>query len=228
MLKNVINITDGVNLPAKESFSLLNTNIGVYKKSENIKLISIVSFDQGEGKTTIAINLAMAAAKSGASVLFVDADLRKPGNLKANLDYDVRGLTDLNEEEIDNVICDTNIQNLKYITSGTRPVDPAEYLSSPVFDTFLEYASRQYDQVFIDTSFLGSYADSAIIASKSSGVLVVARFQKTSYKNIERIKWQMANVGANIIGVVVNLVNKHDFKSYFIWRKPRKIKIKSK
>lgn len=217
------NINDFVSLPAKESFNLLNTNIGINKKSEGLKLISIISFDQGEGKTTIALNLAMAAAKSGSMVLFVDADLRKPANIKSDFDDSTRGLTELYEgAEIESVICETNISNLKYITAGIKPVEPGEFLCSQVFDEFLEYASRQYDLVVIDTPFMGCYADSAIIASKVSGVLVVARFHKTSYKNIERIKWQMANVGANIIGVVVNQVKRQDFKSYFILRKTSK------
>lgn len=223
MAKQIININNWVNLPAQESFNLLNANLGIHKKNENVKLISIISFDQGEGKTTIAINLATAAAKSGARILYVDADLRKSGSFKPYSDSGITGLSDLFEgTEIKNLICETDVRNLKCITAGTRPVDPVEFLYSRVFDEFLEYASSQYDLVFIDTPSMGSYADSAIIASKVSGVLVVARFQKTSYKNIERIKWQMANVGTNIIGVVINQVNRQDFKSYFILSKPQR------
>lgn len=224
MLKQNFEITDCLNLPAQESFKLLNTNLGIHKKSEKLKSISITSFDQGEGKTSVAINLAVAAAKSGTRVLLVDADLRKPGKPESFLDECTSGLTDIFEgKEIEDIICGTNVQNLNYVTAGINHVDPGEFLNSRIFDGFLEYASSQYDLVLIDTPSMGSYADCAIIASKVSGVLIVARFQKTRYKNIERIKWQMKNVGANIIGVVVNRVSRQDYKSYFVLRKSSNI-----
>lgn len=222
MNKQILDITGCLHPPFQESFRLLSTNLGLHRINEKLKLIAVTSFNQEEGKTTVVINLAFAAANSGRKVLFIDADLRRTGKSKNCLEG-YCGLTDLCEESnIEDVICGTNIQNLNCVTAGNGSVDPCEFLCSPVFDRFLEYASSHYDLVLIDTPSMGGYADSAIIASKVSGVLVVARFQKTSYKNIERIKWQMGNAGANIIGIVVNRVTRRDFKSYFILRKEHK------
>jgi Mrp family chromosome partitioning ATPase len=78
--------------------------------------------------------------------------------------------------------------------------------------------------VIIDSPSSGYYVDGAIIASKGSGALIVAKANKTSYMNIERIKWQMKNVAANIIGIVINRVSYSDYKTYFIMDNINKIR----
>ncbi len=228
MSKQNVDITDNLNTPAQESFRVLSTNLELNKKREKLKVVSIISFNPGEGKTSVAINSAIAAAKSGARVLYVDADLRKPTKLKRHGDESTKGLTNYREEiEVDDVICQTGIDNLKYVTSGNRLVDPVEFLSSQIFVAFLEKASHQYAMVFVDSPSSGCYVDGAIIASKASGVLIVTRSHKTRYKDIERIKWQMENVGANIIGIVVNRVDRVDYKSYFILKNNYKYLVKN-
>lgn len=203
----------------QEAFKLLNINIGLNQKAGKLKLILIISLYPGEGKTSVAINLAFAAAKAGNKVLYVDADLRKSGDLNYEGDGGTKGLTDINEDmEVDEVIRNTSLYNLKYVTIGTSPVDPVVYLHSKEFDRFLQEASQKYDLVLIDSIALENYADSSIIASKVEGVLIVARYQKTRYKDIERIKWQMDNVGAHLIGIVINRVKRRDYKHYFILR----------
>ena len=228
MSKQNVDITDHLNTPAQESFRVLSTNLELNKKHGKLKVVSIISFNPGEGKTSVAINSAIAAAKSGVKVLYVDADLRKPGNLKRHGDESTKGLTNYHEEiEVDDIICQTCIDNLKYVTAGNRLVDPVEFLSSQIFVAFLDRASHQYGMVFIDSPSIGCYVDGAIIASKASGVLIVTRSYKTRYKDIERIKWQMENVGANIIGIVVNRVERVDYKSYFILHKNYKYTAKN-
>lgn len=205
--------------PAQEAFKQLNINIGLNQKAGKFKLVSIVSFYPGEGKTSVAINLAFAAAKSGNNVLYVDADLRKSKKLNLKGYGETKGLTDISEDmEIDEVICNTSLNNLKIVTPGTNAVDPVVYLQSKEFNRFIEWVSQQYDLVLIDSIALENYADCSIIASKVDGVLIVARFQKTKFKDIERIKWQMDNIGARIIGIVINRVKRRDYKHYFIFR----------
>lgn len=215
MSKQSIEITDYLNSTTLEAFRVLSINLGLNKKI--FKVISIIGYNPGEGRTTVAINLAIVGAKSGTRVLYVDADLRKPRHLKRNEAVGTKGLTDFCENtKLEDVICQTGIDNLTYVTAGNRLVDPVEFLSSQSFDRFIEAVSQQYEMVVIDSTALGHCVDGAIVAAKVSGVLVVTRSQKTSYKNIERIKWQMKSVGANIIGIVINRVEKRDFRTYFI------------
>lgn len=199
-----IDINKYLNLPAQESFRLLSANLSL-NENEKLKVIEIVSVNPGEGKTLVAISLAIAAAMAGKSVLYVDADLRKSSIAKPDGKEDIKGLTDLHKETgIEDVICLTDVENLKYVTAGNRYLDPIAFLYSQVFDRFIKEVSREYDKVFIDTPSSGIYADSAIIATKAAGVLIVAVSQKTRYKDIKRVKWQMENIGANLIGIVVN------------------------
>lgn len=219
MTKQFIEIADYCYFkqPAQEAFKVLSTNLDqLTGDNKKLEVISIVSYNPGEGKTSVAINLAIAAAQTGNRVLYVDADLRKSKKLKSHQDDSLKGMSDICQEmEIDDFICQTDIERLDYVTSGNKPVDPIVFLYSKIFDWFLKSASHQYDIIFIDSSPMANYVDGAIIAKKSSGVLVVTKSQKTQYKNIERIKWQLDNVGANIIGIVINQVTRREYKSYF-------------
>ena len=204
-----------LNSPTIEAFRILSANLVFNKKTLNV--ISVTSFNPGEGKTTVAMNLAIANATSGTRVLYVDADLRKPRQLKRYGADNALGLTDFSPEtELKDVISQTDIENLEWVTAGNRRVDSLEFLYSPSFDKFIEATSQQYQMVVIDSSSIGKFVDGAIIASKVAGVLVVTRSNLTRYKNIDRVQWQMKNVGANIIGIVINRVEKRDFKSYFV------------
>lgn len=229
MSKQSVDISEYLNTPALEAYRVLNANLSSNKKA---KVILVISFYPGEGKTSVAINLAIAGAKSGTRVLYVDADLRKPRQLKRH--GAAVGLMNFsNETGLEDVICRTNVENLEYVSAGNALTDPVEFLSSLSFKGFVEAVSQQYDLVVIDSSSLGKCVDGAIIAAKVSGVLVVTTSQKTSYKNIEQIKWQMRNVGATIIGIVINRIEKRDFKSYFVfskkdqarYRKPKEVKL---
>ncbi len=224
MSKQKVDFTDYLNTPTQEAYRLLSANLGLNKKI--LKVIAIMSFNPGEGKTTVAINLAIAGAKSGTKVLYVDADLRKPRLLKRHGGQ--MGLTDFTDKiDLQDVICQTGIENLDFVSSGNGFVDPVEFLSSEIFERFVEAVSSRYDKVIVDSTSLGECVDSAIIASKASGVLIVTRSQKTKFRNIEYIKWQMKNVGASIIGIVINRVEKRDFKSYFVLSNNEKYIIKN-
>lgn len=216
MNKQIIDISDQIKISAQEAFRFLSTNLILDNKNRDLKAISISSFKPREGKTTIAINLAVALTKTGLKILLIDADIRKTRELKPHNDVLI-GLTNYHQgNEIDEYIFDTNVKNLKYVMSGTHTVDSIELLSGKHFDSFLNNTRTQFDMIVIDTPSTGLYADGIIIASKSSGTLIVANSSKTSYTNIERIKWQMNNVEANVIGLVLNQVPRSDYKSFSI------------
>ncbi|WP_368294244.1 CpsD/CapB family tyrosine-protein kinase [Dehalobacter sp. TBBPA1] len=215
MAIHTIDITDYLNSPAQEAFRVLSSNLGFSVKKQNLKTVLITSYRPGEGKTSVTINLAIASAKAGRNVLYVDADLRKANRKKRHWNASIKGLTDF-ESDINEVISLTAVNNLQYVTAGTRSVDSIEFLNSKRFDNFLKDASKHYDIVFIDSPSLGHAVDGSIIASKVSGSLIVTRANHTRYRNIEQIKWFMNNVGANIIGIVLNRIDRREYKSYFL------------
>lgn len=219
MDRHIIDKQTKINSAAQEAFGFLNINLMFKNGQQKNKVISINSFMPGEGKTTVAINLALAASQAGLKTLLLDADLRKEGNLKKNQDESIRGLTDYPQGgSIKELIRSTSLPNLSYVTSGIKKVDALEFLHSDSYRSFLVNASEQYDLIIIDTPYSGKYPDGAIIASKSSGALLITNPNKTNYRNLERIKWQMQNVNAPIIGVVINQIHRMDYKSYFTYK----------
>lgn len=215
MSRQTIDISAYLNIPSPEAFNFLNVNVVLNKSTNNLKTILITSYKDGEGKTTVAMNTAIASAQSGLKTLYVNADLRKKDNTQ-HIKENVTGLSNyLALNPLEEIIADTIVENLSYVGVGTNYKDPVEFFYGKDFDAFLRMASSQYDIVFIDSSSVGSYVDSAIIASKVSGVLIIAIPRKTTYQNIERIKWQMEKVKAHTIGIVLNRVPRMDYKSYY-------------
>ncbi|MDA8442934.1 MAG: CpsD/CapB family tyrosine-protein kinase [Peptococcaceae bacterium] len=216
MCAQTIDVTDYLNAPVQEAFRVLSANLALKSKAERWKTISICSFNPGEGKTAVAFNLAIIAAKSGSKVLLVDGDLRKPNHLKRHGDENIIGLTNYDATmKLEDIVCATGVENLTYVAAGNKLIDPIEFLSGNDYGTFLKTAVQKYDIVFVDSPAIGNYIDAAVIGSKVSGVLVVVKAQKTKYQNIDRIKWHMGNANANIIGIVLNKVDKVDFRAYF-------------
>ena len=126
-------------------------------------------------KTTTAFNLALSMTRIRLKVLLVDADLRKPLITKYLGNNDSPGLSNLISEQIDfkDGIYTTDVEGLSFMPAGDKPPNPAELLNSVNFDEFLLKAEEQYDIVIFDTPPLGSVIDSAIIASKADGTLLV-------------------------------------------------------
>lgn len=202
-----------INAVAQEAYSFLSTNLTLKNNQQKTNIIAVNSFKTGEGKTTTAINLAIAAARAGVNTLLVDGDLRKTRYIS---EY-TKGLTDYQPTmDFIEIIRTTKNHSLHYVDSGSNSVDPVAFLSSDLFAAFLKQAALHYQMIIIDTPCSGEYVDGAMIAAKSSGALIVARANKTSYKNIARMKWQMEHVNANILGVVINQVSRSDYKSYFV------------
>lgn len=209
-------VYDKLNPPVEEAFKVLRTNIQFCSPEKRIKSLTVVSSNPREGKTSISINLAISIARSGTKVLLVDADLRKPMLIKRLGGKDFIGLsTFLNgDASLAEIICNTSIENLSYISCGPKPHNPSELIGSAVFATFIKTLEEIYDMVIIDTSTLGSVIDSAIIASQTDGTVIVIASRTVPVEKAKRLKEQLENANASILGVVLNKVNKRDYKAY--------------
>lgn len=210
-------IEDDLNLPAEEAYKVLRTNILFCGIKKPIKTLSITSNGSGEGKTTTSINLAVSVAKSGKKALLVDADMRKPASCKQFGDNGEKGLSSLisNNATLDEVIKKTNISNLYFIACGPKPPNAAELVGASEFNRFVETVREQFDMVIIDTPPLGSVIDSAIIASQTDGSILVIETNSVSHKHVVRIKEQLEKANARVLGVVLNKMNKSEYKNYY-------------
>ena len=190
-----------------EAYRTLRTNIEFASLDEPIRTLLVTSSIPGEGKTTTAANLAVVFAQAGRRVLLVDADLRKPG---VHLVFDLtngHGLTTLlrsDEVRLDAIAQTTEQENLRILTTGPLPPNPAELLGSQRMRTVLDRLKTGEDLVIFDSPPLLAVADSAILSSFLDATLFVIDARRSRRRAVRQSREVLAKAGANVLGVVLN------------------------
>ncbi|HEY7785842.1 MAG TPA: polysaccharide biosynthesis tyrosine autokinase [Pyrinomonadaceae bacterium] len=200
---------DDVRSPIAESYRHLRTSLLLSSAGQPPKTILVTSSQPSEGKTTTAINTAFMLAQTGAEVLIIDCDLRRP-RLHAHFEIpNTRGLTNWlsGEDDIDKLMRDYDRQpNLKLLTSGPVPPNPAELLGSDEMRRLLGILSERFAHIIIDSPPAISFTDASILSTMVDGVVLVVHGGKSSRAVVRRAKQQLLDVGAHIFGVVLNNV----------------------
>jgi capsular exopolysaccharide synthesis family protein len=191
---------------AYESYFELVTALR-YSSTEAPRSIAITSPRQGDGKSTIALNIAISMAQLNARVLIIDADLRRP-TLHTKLGFaNGRGLSDVlvGVCTLDAAVRESGHAGVLTLTSGTRSPNPVALLQGPAFDRLLEAAHGQFDFVIIDAPALGPIIDGVILAMKADGAVLVVSATNTDSRSANSAIDKLASVSAvNLIGVVLN------------------------
>lgn len=194
-----------------EGFRSLRTNLLFTSAESEKRVLLITSTATLEGKTVVAANLAVAFAQTGKKVLLIDADMRKPRihglfNLERS-----PGLSEalVGKEKLSSVINDTEISDLKVITCGTIPPNPAELLASKNMKVLIEEAKVYFDTIIIDSPPVMSVTDPVELATLSDGAVMIIKTASTPRPAIQMAIQQLSDVGAKVLGCVLNDV---DFK----------------
>jgi len=192
--------------PISETFRAIRTNLQFVNPDDPLKTIVVTSSMPEEGKTTVAVNLAIVLAQSGAKTILVDADLRKPVVHRLfGLDSN-HGLTDLlmGKTGLSSVIRLTDIPNLKLLPSGAVPPNPSELLSSKRMKSVIERLKEHFDYVIFDSPPAIPVTDAAVLGSEVDGTLMVVEIGRTQRHALSRAKEMLENVRARLVGVVLN------------------------
>ena len=203
--------------PQLEAFRRLRTNILSLDDAEDDQVLLITSAQRGEGKSTVAANLAVTLAQSGRRVIIVDCDMRLPTTHKIFDLPNKRGLTSVltKEVEIDGAVLYSNFPRLSVLTSGPLPPNPTELLGSPQMSALVEKMTEEYDIVLLDTPALLSVADAAVLARLADKVIWVVSKAHTRKRDVETVRRQLAAVQAASVEVVINRASvSSDYTAY--------------
>lgn len=201
---------------AIESLRSMRTAIHFALMNATNNVIAISGPAPEIGKSFITTNLATILAQGGKRILVIDGDMRR-GYLHKYFNAGVQpGLAELlnHQNSYEDVIQNSTVDNLYFVTRGKSPVNPSELLSTDQFKAFLDQASANFDHILIDTPPVLAVTDGIIIAQYAGVNLLVARHGKTQIKELEITvnRFEQANVKVN--GVILNDVQKGAAGSY--------------
>ncbi|HYX29543.1 MAG TPA: polysaccharide biosynthesis tyrosine autokinase, partial [Pyrinomonadaceae bacterium] len=208
-----------VRSPIAESYRHLRTSLLLSSAGTAPRTILVTSSQASEGKTTTAINTAFMLAQTGAQVLLIDCDLRRP---RLHVHFNIsnaRGLTNClsgEASEIDSVVqnCE-QLPNLKLLTSGPMPPNPAELLGSEEMRKLLNSLTEKFTHIIVDSPPAISFTDASILATFVDGVILVVHGGRSSRAVVRRAKQQLLDIGAHIFGVVLNNVRIEKTHDYY-------------
>ena len=210
-------MVNDVRSPMAEAYRHLRTSLLLSSAGNPPRTILVTSSQPSEGKTTTAVNTAFMLAQTGAQVLIIDCDLRRP-RLHANFNLsNTRGLTNFLSGEcpIEDVLQSyEGVANLKLLTSGPVPPNPAELLGSEEMRKLLSSLSERFAHIIVDSPPAISFTDASILSTFVDGVILVVHGGRSSRAVVRRAKQQLLDVGANIFGVVLNNVKAESHEYY--------------
>lgn len=203
-----------------EQFRTLRTNIQFSMIDELLRTLVVTSAGPVSGKSIIASNLAAVFASEEKKVLLVDTDLRKPTvhkTFKVRNNHGLTGLITDREKQLSDAIYRTYAEGLYILTSGAIPPNPAEMLASKRMNELKEEMINYFDLVIFDTPPLLAVTDAQVMASKVDGTLFVIPKGQVDKDQVKKSAKLLENVNANVLGAVLNRVEKSEDNYYYYY-----------
>jgi capsular exopolysaccharide synthesis family protein len=188
-----------------ENVRYVRTSLMYSLAGRSPKTVLVTSAFPGEGKTTIAINLAIAFAQRGHKVLLMDADLKRPGIHKFFEVDRTQGLTEVLTGRLDGEAAQkTHVDNLSVLPSGSTAPNPVDLLDSDVMRDLLVALSEEYDHIVVDSAPMIGMADTTVLVPHVDGVVLVAQPGGTPRDALRKLKEKVVGVQGHVLGVVLN------------------------
>lgn len=218
-LPNLVAINQSL-LPIREAYHNIQVNLQLLDNQIPNKVIVVTSGVSGEGKSSVAANLAIVKAQCGEKVLLIDGDLRRPTQHHVWEVSNNVGLSDVLNQKVEWYdILQEVIPNIDVITSGSISNDPVSLLTSPSIQTLIEHASGYFDSIILDTPPLVGLADSKILSKSADGLLLVVRPSVAHYGSVTAVKKILEAADFKVLGVVANGVDgdreSYNYRTYY-------------
>jgi len=214
-------ISTGVPPGFAEAMRAIRTNVLFSSAEEGARTLVVTSTGPGEGKTTIACNLAIALAQSGQRVLLIDGDMRRPRVHDVFRQNQEPGLSNLMVGHAAPSACirKSSVVGLWLLTAGRVPPNPAELVGSQRFKEFIRSLGEHFDSVILDTPPALAVTDAAIAASAASGIVFVVGAEMTSRQAAKIAIEQLQNGRPRFVGAILNRVelerNAYYYSGYY-------------
>lgn len=216
MKKIALNLPEELDFRFNESIKTLRTNIQL--SGSKVRTILITSTIPGEGKSTIALDVAAAFANTGKKTILIDADIRKSMLIaRCDIHEEVVGLSQIlsGQVSVADGIYQTDVSGLDVIFSGPFSPNPTELFEDEMCaDMFARLKEMDYDYIIVDTAPLGSVIDAAILAKYADGIALVAESEITRKRMLKKVLDQISRTGVRFLGVILNRV-KMEKGSYY-------------
>ncbi|MDQ5838688.1 MAG: polysaccharide biosynthesis tyrosine autokinase [Acidobacteriota bacterium] len=211
-------LIEDVRSPVAEAYRHLRTSLLLSTAGQPPKTILVTSSQPSEGKTTTAVNIAMMLAQTGADVLVLDCDLRRP-RVHAHFGLpNSRGVANYlsGDAQVSELIQSSDkMPNLKVLTSGPVPPNAAELLGSEEMRKLLHVLAENFTHIVIDSPPAISFTDASILSTMVDGVMLVVHGGRSSRSVVRRAKQQLQDVGAHLFGIVLNNVRLEGSDLYY-------------
>ncbi|WLV77091.1 CpsD/CapB family tyrosine-protein kinase [Lacticaseibacillus parahuelsenbergensis] len=194
---------------SSQEFRTLRNNLSLQTSRHDVSVLLITSATAGEGKSYVAANLAASFAVEGKRTLLVEGNLHRP-ILAAVFDLQPnKGLSslvgaDAASVKADDLIIETKIQKLTVAPAGESLADPATLLAGSAFKAFLDQVKDKFDVVLIDGPAMADASEAGLIAELANGVVVVAKADGPSKRDVAQTIAQVRQLPAALIGTVLN------------------------
>jgi len=205
-----------------EAYRQLRTSVLLSTPGRPPQALLITSSLPSEGKTTTAVNIATSLGQTGANVLIIDCDMRRPRMHSIFKMNNHEGLSsilsgNMTAEKILAMIKRDEKSGLSLLTSGTIPPNPAELIGSEQMKDLLTLLRSSYDHIVIDSPPVASFTDGILISLMSDGTILVVHGGKSSRTVVRHSRQQLRNVGAKLLGVVLNKIDLHSADYYYYY-----------
>lgn len=197
-----------------DAFDRTVAEIHIKKQQKGYQTFLITGCEPGVGTTTIAINLATALAGAGWKTLLIDADMRKRADDKRLNEQGKKGLSDflMQRADLNEIVIPTNIPNLRYVPSGSNDGNTISMVCSVKLQEMLDTYKRNYDYVIVDMPAMTAAIDASVMATQVDSTVLVTARGHASKSNIQSAVDQLDKVEANILGIIVNRVDRDEYK----------------
>ncbi|HRW46226.1 MAG: polysaccharide biosynthesis tyrosine autokinase [Caldilinea sp.] len=205
-----------------EAFRVLRTNLLFASVDHELHSLLVSSPNPGEGKSFVSANLAVAFAQTGKRVILIDADLRKPTLHRVFGLVNNVGVTSALVSVtpvLSSLLQSTNVPELRVMTSGPLPPNPSELLSSHKMEELLHSLEAECDLVVIDSPPVTVVSDTAVLASRVDGVLVVFAADRVRRDLARNAMAALRQVNARVLGVVLNRTTGNQHGYYYSYQK---------